>query len=46
MMYEKVSDNFGQRAARAFALCSLAFGQGGDVRRKTIAITYLKDPCP
>src|SRR5437763_15006481 len=28
----------------AFALSSLAFGQGGDVRRKTIAITYLKDP--
>ncbi len=28
-----------------FALVSLAFGQaGGDVRRKTIAITYLKDP--
>src|ERR1041384_7021639 len=26
----------------AFALSSLAFGQ--DVRRKTIAITYLKDP--
>lgn len=28
----------------AFALSSLAFGQGGDVRRKTVAITYLKDP--
>jgi outer membrane protein OmpA-like peptidoglycan-associated protein len=29
----------------ALALGSLAFGQaGGDVRRKTIAITYLKDP--
>jgi hypothetical protein len=28
----------------AFALGSLAFGQGGDVRRRTIAITYLKDP--
>jgi len=29
----------------SFALCSLAFAQaGGDVRRRTIAITYLKDP--
>src|SRR5256714_11050742 len=28
----------------AFALSSLAFGQGGDMRRRTIAITYLKDP--
>ena len=29
----------------AMALGSLAFGQaGGDVRRRTIAITYLKDP--
>ena len=29
----------------AFSLSSLAFGQaGGDVRRRTIAITYLKDP--
>src|SRR5437588_11872045 len=29
----------------ALALGSLAFGQaGGDVRRRTIAITYLKDP--
>lgn len=26
------------------SLSSLAFGQGGDVRRRTIAITYLKDP--
>jgi hypothetical protein len=31
----------------AFSLNSLAFGQaGGDVRRRTIAITYLKDPVP
>lgn len=31
----------------ALALGSLAFGQGGgDVRRRTIAITYLKDPVP
>lgn len=29
----------------AVALCSLAFGQaGGDLRHRTIAITYLKDP--
>ena len=29
----------------ALALGSLAFGQaGGDIRRRTIAITYLKDP--